>query len=87
MARASVFEYNELWQWYFIEINILINLHLLSEDEIYLSDFNGVNPSLFYLDYPLIVSESAELEYSEGSKKVCLKCTFTDKVENNKTHY
>ena len=68
-------------------INILINLHLLSEDEIYLSDFNGVNPSLFYLDYPLIVSESAELEYSEGSKKVCLKCTFTDKVENNKTHY
>jgi hypothetical protein len=71
----------------YVYINLLINLHLLSEDEIYLSDFNGVNPSLYYLDYPLIVSESAELEYSEGSKKVSLKCTFTDKVENNKTHY
>ena len=70
-----------------VYINLLVNLHLLSEDEIYLSDFNGYNPALYYLDYPLIVSESAEIEYSEGAKKVSLKCTFTDKKENNKTHY
>lgn len=65
----------------------LVDLHLLSENEVYVSDYNFKNPVKYYLDYPCIVSESAEIEYIDATDKPSLKCTFGDKLKNSRSYY
>ena len=65
-------------------IEQLIDLHLLSENEVYVSDYNFKNPVKYYLDYPCIVSESAEIEYIDTTS---LKCVFNDKIKNSRSYY
>lgn len=68
-------------------IEKLIDLHLLSENEVYVSDYNFKNPVKYYLDFPCIVSESAEIEYIDTTDKPSLKCTFGDKIKNSRSYY
>jgi hypothetical protein len=68
-------------------IENLVDLHLLSENEVYVSDYNFKNPVKYYLDYPCIVSESAEIEYIETTDKPSLKCVFGDKLKNSRSYY
>lgn len=68
-------------------ISYLVDLHLLSENEVYISDFNALNVTYSYLDYALIVSESPELEYIDRNRKLKLQCKFADKFKNQRSYY
>lgn len=65
----------------------IVDLHLLSENELYISDFNPTNPIDTYLDFPVIVSESPEIKYFDTSKKITLSCNFNDKLKNSRSFY
>jgi hypothetical protein len=69
------------------KIQRLVDLYLLSENEMYISDFNALNPSRNYLDFPCIVSESAEIKYFERERKSTLTVNFSDKVKNERSFY
>jgi hypothetical protein len=68
-------------------IKPLIDLYLLSENELYISDYNAHNHSYRYIDLPVIVSESPEIEYYEFSRKAKLTCVVSDKFKTNRTKY
>ena len=65
----------------------LIELFLLSENELYISDYNAHNHSYRYNDIPVIVEESPEVEYYDFSRKAKVTCIVTDKVKNKRTYY
>lgn len=73
-----------LKKWY---IEKLVDLHLLSESEIYLSDHNEFNLTYAYKDVPLIVKEAPELEHKEYSRLTSLKCVFSDKTKDKLSRY
>ena len=68
-------------------IRPLVDLYLLSENQLFISDYNAHNPSYFIQDLPVIVEESPELEYYDFSRKVKLTCTLSDKFKNKRTYY
>lgn len=68
-------------------IDKLTDLYLLSENELYLSDYNAHNPSYKYQDVPAIVDESPEIEYFDFSREVGLKCVVSDKFKNKRSYY
>lgn len=65
----------------------LLNVYLLAENTIWLSDHNEFNHSTFYKDKELIVQESPDVDYKEFSNLAQVTCTFTDKVRNNLAKY
>ena len=65
----------------------LIDLFLLSENELYISDYNAHNHSYRYEDLPVIVSESPEIEYYDLSRKAKVTAIVTDKFKNKRTYY
>jgi hypothetical protein len=68
-------------------IKPMLDLYLLSENELFVSDYNAHNHSYRYLDVPVIVSESATIEYKDLSRKAVLKCKVSDKFKTNRTFY
>lgn len=68
-------------------IKPLIDLYLLSENQLFISDYNAHNHSYRYLDLPVIVSESPSVEYKELSRKAVLTCKVSDKFKQNRTYY
>ena len=50
-------------------IRPMVELYLLSENQLFISDYNAHNHSYRYLDIPVIVSESAQIEYKDLSLK------------------
>ena len=65
----------------------LVDLYLLSENELFISDYNAHNHSYRYLDLPVIVSESPSYEYKTLSRKAVLTCKVSDKFKNKRTYY
>tara|TARA_R110000772_G_scaffold36091_3_gene86577 strand:+ start:3645 stop:4832 length:1188 start_codon:yes stop_codon:yes gene_type:complete len=65
----------------------LIERFLLSENELYISDYNAFNHSYRYEDLAVIVEESPELEYFDFSRKAKLTCKVSDKFKNKRTYY
>lgn len=65
--------------------NKLLDLHLLSENDIKVSDFNAMNHSYKYLDFPAIVEKSPEVSYR--TRKATIKCEMGDKYKNNRSKY
>ena len=68
-------------------ISKITDFYLLSENEIYISDFNPNNPSNSYLDTPCSLVEAPEIEYFTNHKKAMLTATFNDKKLNNRSYY
>jgi hypothetical protein len=68
-------------------IKPLLDLYLLSENQLWISDHNAHNHSYRYLDLPVILNESASVEYKDFSRLAVLKCKFEDKFKNNRTYY
>lgn len=68
-------------------IKPLVDLYLLSENQLFISDYNAHNHSYRYNDVPVIVQDSPELEYKEFSRKAVLRCVVGDKVKNQRTYY
>lgn len=68
-------------------IKPITELYLLSENELYISDYNAHNHSYRYQDVPVIVSKSPEIEYKEFSRKAQLSCEVSDKFKDKRTFY
>ncbi len=68
-------------------IRPMVELYLLSENQLFISDYNAHNHSYRYLDIPVIVSESAQIEYKDLSRKATLTCKVSDKFKLNRTYY
>jgi hypothetical protein len=68
-------------------IQPLTDLILLSENNLYISDYNAHNHDYCLNDVPVIVSESPEIEYYEFSRKAKLTCQVEDKFKNKRTYY
>jgi hypothetical protein len=68
-------------------IRPMVELYLLSENQLFISDYNAHNHSYRYLDIPVIVSESAQIEYKDLSRKATLTCKVSDKFKSNRTYY
>jgi hypothetical protein len=65
----------------------LIDLYFLSENELYISDYNAHNHDYCINDLPVIVSQSPELTYYDFSRKASVKCVVADKFKNKRTYY
>jgi hypothetical protein len=65
----------------------LIDLYFLSENELFISDYNAHNHDYCIKDLPVIVSESPELTYYDFSRKASIKCIVSDKFKNQRTFY
>jgi hypothetical protein len=68
-------------------IKKLTDLYLLSENQLFISDYNAHNPSYRYLDTPAIVQESPEIIYYDFSREAGLKCIVGDKFKNQRSYY
>jgi hypothetical protein len=69
-------------------ITKLSDLYLLSENEMFISDYNAHNHSYKYLDLPVIVEESPEIDYLDIlQRKAKLTCVVGDRRKNKRTFY
>ncbi len=69
-------------------LNYLIDLVLLSENELYISDYNSFNHSHKILDLPVIVQDSPEVDYLEQyQRKAVLTCIVGDRNKNKRTFF
>jgi len=68
-------------------IKPMVETWLLSENELYISDYNVGNHSYRYNDLPVIVEESPEIEYYDFSRLAKLTCKVGDKFKNKRTYY
>lgn len=63
------------------------DLFLLSENQLFVSDYNAFNHSYRINDVPVIVQESPEIEYYDFSRKASLTCELADKFKNKRSYY
>ena len=69
-------------------IRKLSDLYLLSENEMYISDYNAHNHSYRINDIPVIVEESPEIEYPDPFTRLAkLTCFVGDRKKNKRTYY
>ena len=68
-------------------ITALTDLYLLSENRMFISDYNAHNHSYKIQDVPVIVQESPEIEYYQFSRQASLSCVVGDKVKNKRSYY
>ena len=68
-------------------IRKLTDLYLLSENQLFISDYNAHNHSYRYQDIPVIVENSPEITYFELSRAAALKCVVGDKFKNKRSFY
>lgn len=69
-------------------IKRLTDLYLLSENELFISDYNAHNHSYRYNDLPAIVEEAPEIDYLDPyQRKARLTCKVGDKKKNKRTFY
>ena len=68
-------------------IKPIVELYLLSENQLFISDYNAHNHSYRYNDLPVIVETSPELEYFDFSRKARLTCEVSDKFKTKRTYY
>jgi hypothetical protein len=66
----------------------LTDLYLLSENEMWISDYNAHNHQYDILDIPVTVEESPELDYLDRwQRRAVLTCTVGVRKKNRRTYY
>ena len=69
-------------------IRRLTDLYLLSENDMFISDYNAFNNSYRINDVPVIVQDSPEIDYIDKlQRKAVLTCLVGDKTKNKRTFY
>ena len=68
-------------------ITKITDLYLLSETQLFISDYNGHNHSYFINDVPAIVQESPEITYFDYARRASLTCLVGDKFKNKRSYY
>jgi len=66
---------------------IITDLYLLSENRLFISDYNAHNHSYRINDIPVILEETDELEYIEDTREAVLKAKFSDKFKDKRTYF
>jgi len=64
----------------------ILDFHLVGENEIYITDNDAMNHSYRYRDYPVILSDTPEMEHTSGRPSQIV-ATFEDKQLNEYTSY
>jgi hypothetical protein len=63
-------------------------LYLLSENELFISDYNAHNADYFICDIPTVVEETPEIDYLDRfQRRAVLTCTVGDRKKNKRTYY
>jgi len=65
----------------------LIDLYLLSETDLYITDHIDFNHVQTYKDFNVIVEDSPEVDYKNLSNLASVKCVVSDKVRNKRSYY
>jgi hypothetical protein len=65
----------------------LTDLYLLSENQLFISDYNAHNHSYKINDLQVIVEESPEIIYFDYARDASLTCKVGDKFKNKRTYY
>ena len=69
-------------------ITPLTDLYLLSENEMWISDYNAHNHSYRILDVPVVVEESPEIDYLDKyQRRAVLTCQVGLRNKNRRTNY
>lgn len=68
-------------------IKPLIDLYLLHENSLFISDYNYHNHSYLYKDLPVILEETAEVTYYDWSRKASVVAKVSDKIKNDMNYY
>ena len=68
-------------------IKPLIDLYLLHENSLFISDYNYHNHSYLYKDLPVILEETAEVTYYDWSRKASVVAKVSDKIKNDLNFY
>lgn len=68
-------------------ISKLTDLYLLSETQLFASDYNAHNNSYKYLDLPVTIEESDEIEHYELSRDSKLTAMLTDRKKDKRTYF
>ena len=69
-------------------IRRLTDLYLLSENNMFISDYNAFNNNYQINDVPVIVQDSPEIDYlDQFQRKAVLTCIVGDKTKNKRTFY
>ena len=65
----------------------LIDLYLLSETDLYITDHNDFNHVQTYKDFNVVVEDSPEVDYKNLSNLASVKCVVSDKIKNKRSYY
>lgn len=65
----------------------IVDLFLLSENELFITDYNSFNHSYRYLDTPVILKETAQFTYNDLSRLASIRAVVSDKFRNQRTFY
>lgn len=68
-------------------IRKISDLFLLSENDLFIADYNAHNHTYQINDLPVIVEESPEIEYYQFSRDAKLTCIVGDKFKNKRTYF
>lgn len=69
-------------------ISKFVELYLLSENELFISDYNAHNHSYKILDLAQVVQESPEIDYLDRfQRKAVLTCVVADRKKDKRTFY
>ena len=65
----------------------ILELHLLHEDELFVSDHNASNHDYNIFDKKVVLEDSAEVIYTDGNRKAKIEATFSDRSKVDKSYY
>lgn len=65
----------------------IVDLFLLSENELFITDYNSFNHSYRYLDTAVILKETAQFTYNDLSRLASVRALVSDKFRNQRTFY
>ena len=65
----------------------LLDFHFLSEDVCLISDHNRYNYDYQIYDLPVVLEESAEVEYITKDRRALITATFGDRTKTDKSFY
>lgn len=68
-------------------IRPMVDVFLLSENELFISDYNYHNHSYRFNDIPVIVEQSPVIDYFDWSRKAKLTAVVGDKFKNQRTYF
>jgi hypothetical protein len=69
-------------------IRRLTDLYLLSENEMFISDYNAFNNNYRIQDIPVVTQESPEIDYlDQFQRRAILTCIVGDRTKNKRTFY